>query len=134
MCRWFSGIGDENGKQYFGKGGEQSHTDIETQHGLRDDGHGPKHAKWEYYPGPQAATLDDFDHFKFELDEIATPKWWNPGYQADVIAQAQREIKRQIKRGITIGGNLRGCSGLTSLPEGITIGGELCGCDGLKEE
>ena len=134
MCKTISGIALLTGDTIVVRthpDGLENHSDIREYHNIRDDNSpiANRQTPIEYNPG---STLDSCSDWELVFDD-ERPDWWTD----DMTEEAERQLWRIYRSrwdGSTYNGNLnlRGCTGLTSLPENMTCGNlNLCDCTGL---
>ncbi len=94
MCNAWSGIVMEDGKVHW-KWAVDSHADIISEAGLKDDTVPPSFAKVEISPANKNYLAPD--KWTFRLDEECAPEWWTPKHEQFAWG-AFRQWKQKINR------------------------------------
>ncbi len=98
--------------------GQDSHTRIREQNGIRDDGSpgASRQTSLEYVP----TDLLNLDSYQLQFD-AERPDWWTEEHTVQAVRQFQADITPQIAaRRWEWGGDLD-LRSLTALPEGVTL-------------
>ena len=111
-----------------------SHTDIIEEFGLHEDGaNGPNILKVEIFPTTKIKYLRDYDNWGFKIDQDIMPEWYNKDLDK---SRTRKALKIRFAKDFKVPGylDLRGCTGLKSLPSDLKVSGslDLTGCTGLK--
>ena len=111
-----------------------SHTDIIEEFELHEDGaNGPNILKVEIVPTPKIKSLRDYDNWEFKIDQDIMPEWYNKDLDE---SRTRKALKIRFAKDFKVGKylDLRGCTGLESLPNDLKVSGSLylIGCTGLK--
>jgi hypothetical protein len=111
-----------------------SHTDIIEEFGLHEDGaNGPNILKVEIFPTTKIKSLRDYNNWEFIIDQDIMPEWYNKDLDK---SRTRKALKIRFAKDFKVPGylDLRGCTGLKSLPSDLKVSGslDLTGCTGLK--
>ena len=111
-----------------------SHTDIIKEFGLHEYGaNGPNILKVEIFPTTKIKYLRDYDNWEFKIDQDIMPEWYNKDLDE---SRTRKALKIRFAKDFKVPGylDLRGCTGLKSLPSDLKVAGSLYlnGCTGLK--
>ena len=129
MCYFVSYIVTESRVYHYP--GADSHEEIIKLAGLRDGIGGGNFVRCEIKP--DWTDWADVSKWRFRTDQDVRPDWYS---EADAEQQGRIIAQRIVDSGDwRVGGSLdlRGCTGLTALPDGLSVGGwlDLSGCTGL---
>jgi len=111
-----------------------SHTDIIEEFELHEYGaNGPNILKVEIFPTTKIKYLRDYDNWEFKIDQDIMPEWYNKDLDE---SRTRKALKIRFAKDFKVPGylDLRGCTGLKSLPSDLKVAGSLylTGCTGLK--
>ena len=111
-----------------------SHTDIIEEFGLHEDGaNGPNILKVEIFPTTKIKSLRDYNNWEFIIDQDIMPEWYNKYLDE---SRTRKALKIRFAKDFKVGKylDLRGCTGLKSLPSDLKVGKylDLRGCTGLE--
>ena len=132
MCNFASFVLTKD--KVFWSDNSDSHTDIIKEFGLHEYGaNGPNILKVEIFPTTKIKYLRDYDNWEFKIDQDIMPEWYNKDLDE---SRTRKALKIRFAKDFKVPGylDLRGCTGLKSLPSDLKVPGylNLSGCTGLK--